>query len=684
MANIKVKNVKLTNFRNIEHAEYNLSDCCCFVGKNYIGKTNTILAIYWLLTGKLLDGSSDDMSLKPNQDTKQKVSVEVVFDKDGLEKKIFKSYEEKWTKKRGSDEVVLSGHETIYAIDDIVQKTNSAALREISEFLELTPEKYFNLSKIDIYQLLMNPFYAAEQLEWKLLRDLIIHIIGDISNEEVMLKDSRISSGKELLEKYNYDLSKSLQYVNQEISQCNKSIMEKDVAISELSKSEDVPIADVQSANLRIAKIDEAISDLKNGYSTKDPRLESLEIKIKELELNIRNQTLKEKEAFNDKNSILNAQIKEFRNEYEKFLGFYKNAVNEEQKILFEIGRKENLIQNKEELIKTYLFKQKELRVSFDNEANKTFTYNKIFCPNCNYQLNKEDENYEKKVFIDSQNRILDSIDEEGKRLKLQIESCSKEIESIKAELLTLQKSLEASREKVKTYQQSAKQKENDYFEFSNQKIVFEESDILKSLKEQLANSQITLSKLKNSSIQSSNGMNEKIKELEDSKKPYEDILAKRYAYLANMKTKDIRILELKEITNKKMKYETQKEAIEIFNRTKLEMFDNKLSRAFPDIKFILFEDNITESSWNQVCYPLIDGKKVPFISGSTSEKILTGVKIIEALKNALSINGLPIVIDECAQLDKESLSKIKTLTSSQIIATKVDDNYSQVHLEIL
>ena len=61
---MKLQKVIIDNFRNINHAEYDLQRVNLFTGPNMTGKTNTILAIYWAITGFLIDGSSDDESLK--------------------------------------------------------------------------------------------------------------------------------------------------------------------------------------------------------------------------------------------------------------------------------------------------------------------------------------------------------------------------------------------------------------------------------------------------------------------------------------------------------------------------------------------------------------------------------------------------------------------------------------------
>ena len=118
------------------------------------------------------------------------------------------------------------------------------------------------------------------------------------------------------------------------------------------------------------------------------------------------------------------------------------------------------------------------------------------------------------------------------------------------------------------------------------------------------------------------------------------------------------------------------------FTLTKLNMFNKHVSEVFKDrVKFTLIENNIKEGSWNEVCYPSVLDKDTPFTNGSGSEQILTGIYLIECIKNKLSIPSSLYIFDECDKLDTKSLASIET--QSQLITTKVDDvNYKEIILE--
>ena len=68
----KIKRLEVSNFRNIESAKYDLTDKVAISGKNFIGKSNSLQAIHWLLSDYLMGGSQDIQSIKPLDDSKKK------------------------------------------------------------------------------------------------------------------------------------------------------------------------------------------------------------------------------------------------------------------------------------------------------------------------------------------------------------------------------------------------------------------------------------------------------------------------------------------------------------------------------------------------------------------------------------------------------------------------------------
>lgn len=77
---MKITHVEIKNFKNLQDKAIELDGrSVVFAGNNAIGKTNTILAIYWCLTGSLLDNTTDNENLFRHF-TNDPVCVLVKFD----------------------------------------------------------------------------------------------------------------------------------------------------------------------------------------------------------------------------------------------------------------------------------------------------------------------------------------------------------------------------------------------------------------------------------------------------------------------------------------------------------------------------------------------------------------------------------------------------------------------------
>ena len=120
---VKLIKLELTNYRNIKHQILNFDGNSKIVGENRIGKTNTLEAIYYLLTDRLLNGSTDIDQLKPLTDTKAKVMVYGTFQVGDKNIELGKEYQEEWVKTRGTEDLVFKGHSTTYFYQGVKQGT---------------------------------------------------------------------------------------------------------------------------------------------------------------------------------------------------------------------------------------------------------------------------------------------------------------------------------------------------------------------------------------------------------------------------------------------------------------------------------------------------------------------------------------------------------------------------------
>ena len=123
---IKLKRLKLENFKGIKTFELDLTgDTVEIYGANESGKTSVSDAYHWLLFGKDSKNNAN-FGIKTLSDGKVihglDHSVEGTFEIEGKEVVLKKTYREKWTKKRGSSNKEMTGHETDYEINSAPKK----------------------------------------------------------------------------------------------------------------------------------------------------------------------------------------------------------------------------------------------------------------------------------------------------------------------------------------------------------------------------------------------------------------------------------------------------------------------------------------------------------------------------------------------------------------------------------
>lgn len=186
----------------------------------------------------------------------------------------------------------------------------------------------------------------------------------------------------------------------------------------------------------------------------------------------------------------------------------------------------------------------------------------------------------------------------------------------------------------------------------------------------------------KEETVNTTEELDAKIAELKVSKVPYEETINKHNLYLQAQERVNLLNKELDDIATKQCEYESKLMLVEKFTQTKLSMLQSNVEKVFgKEVKFTLVKSNIKEGSWDEVCYPSVFGKDTPFKKGSESEKIITGIYLIECVKKKMNIPDLPIIFDAGSELDTQSLNT-RLNTNAQLIMTKVDDiHYTDVTL---
>lgn len=682
---MQLKKVTINNFRNIEHQEYELDKINIFAGPNRIGKTNTIIAIYWAITGYLLDGSSDHASLKPLSDTRAEVSVELEFDTFKLKKVFY----ENWVKNRGTKEETMSGHITEIYINDIHVK-NTDAIKTIASYFNVDNE--FNTSKFDLLQAIINPYYISK-VDWKELRKFIIALIGDVSNEDVFQENDELLKIKDRLEVDDYDTAKTNKFFAAKIKECKDTVKEVEGKIKGLQDIHDVSDVDYNQAKMMIDKLNEQSYAVKNDD---DSGLKEAKSKLNEelIELQEKYQFIRKSDQ--EKLTLINKSSNEKINNLIQEVDPVKKELNQIKKELID---KENIYtttQTQINRLKLELGNQEDKREQlyqlYDKLNETVIEKNKaiidvITCPNCNHVLNQDaiekaneqaEQMYQKA--LDKKENELAEIIAKGKATKQQIEKITLEIQEkekqskmIENEVLISKKVYNDMLQKVDALDMAINAERNNIqYQF--------ESEESKEILIQINNKQKEIELLSTTSQDIDKRV--KLAEIEQEKEQYQKIINDKNMFLNAQELIKKNNEALERITNNQIQLEQFQILVNTFILTKLNMFNNRISEVFGDrINFTLIENNIKEGSWNEVCYPSVLDKQTPLNQGSGSEQILTGIYLIECATKKLGIKPTIYIFDECDKLDTKSLANIET--QAQLVSTRVDDiNYQKVTLE--
>lgn len=685
---MKIKKVTIDNFRNIEHAEYELYDMNIFSGPNGTGKSNTILAIYWVLNDYLMDGTSDDISNKPfvrEKDTK--TSVELEFS-DGW--KIRKEYWENWVKKRGQNEKTMEGNLTQYYIrgDKVTVKE---ARQELIKRLGLDVQnttKGFNLSLA-----LSDPIYIGERVDQNVLRSFIIDLVGDVKNDDVFETDDIFEKIRPLLNEYDGDPSLVIKTLKKKIKSCKDDISGKEKAVEVLKKTKDVSEDDFNNAKSKIYQIEDKIAVYRNQKVTSiNNEVSRLEKEISNIKLKLSESIASDNDYMSNANFQLNRKIEKARNDWRVKKSELETLNNER----FDLDRKKRIIEDRVIALKKSISEKEtqldDARAQYSNISKSEFVnpYNmpeEVKCPECGYLLNQDAfSSIEKAIEVsqkqfeeEKKKRIAENINK-GKTLKLEIENMTKEIIELENNINNFEKSIDEMDNQI-----MIKNKEVQTLEDLGTNL---SSELINNyVSKETMNFQLELKRLKEAldfekeHDHTIEDIEEKIRACIHDKLQYEGVISMHNNYIA-IQSEIQRVLdEVDEIARKQTSFEQKLVIVGDFMKTKLSMLTKNVEKVFgTDITFTLVKTNIKEGSWEEVCYPSVLKKQTPFVRGSESEKIRAGIYMIECIKKRLKIDDIPIIFDRSNDLDSKNLKNIGT--KAQIITTRVDDiNFNEVTL---
>ncbi len=629
---IKLKSLMCNNFKGIKHITINADGKNISVfGDNGTGKTSLFDAFLWLLFDK--DSSNrKDFGIKTLDEKGEVIhglehEVFAVLLVDDKELSLRKIYKEKWTKRRGEAERILTGHETNYWVDDVPVKKSEYQNR-ISELINE-----------DVFKLLTNIFYFNQYLKWQERRELLLQIAGDVSDEVVFASSDKLKELKAVIGDKSINDYKKI--INERITKLNNEIKMIPVRIDEIKRGMPDLNGDIDYDRLETLResIKNQIENIDRELTNANKSIQAYRQKQSEL-FNLKQQLfdLKRKLEYEVSREFIEAENKKLRLQ-EQILIYNRNLEAEQRYV---DSSKSVLAKLEKEIT--------DLRKQWEEVNAEKFEGpgEDMRCHTCGQTLpqkmieetiTKMEENFKK----DKRRRLAD-ISTAGKTKAAEKKNLEENIAKINSDIAEIKNKIETIQKEINSIVTPEKQeidysKHPEYLDLQNRIAALESElnqpvenhtdKLLKEKRELTAELEQINSTLNNRDV------------IESSKKRIEE-LRKHERDIAD------RILDM----------EKKQYLIEEFIKTKVNILESSINSKFKYARFKMF-NVLVNGALEECCETLVDG--VPFADANTASKINIGLDIINTLTKYYGITA-PIFID-----NRESVNDLIE-TDSQIV----------------
>lgn len=630
---MRIIKLQLNNFQGIKELTLAMDgNDTSIYGRNATGKTTIANAITWLLTGKAYTGEKDySPKTVEGADFQHQAehSAEMVFTlENGETHSIKKVFKEIWTKKRGRSTAEMTGNTTDCYLNEI-----PATATDYQKFMNTF------IGNAEMIQTLTRPDFFAEVMDWKARREILLGIVGDVSDQEVVkscdilkeLPSMRHVNGrtlsiadlKKLSETRRKEAKASLGGQNERIDENLKAIVDMPISLKEAEKQ----AADAEAAMIKYHASREKGVDNTDAINDLQAKRVKTIFERNEYVAKIRNEADSQRRVFLDEigklqkeNNNRQAELNGVDMDIRKF-DFQREQMSEQRKAILT-----------------------EMKTIYDSVFD-----GETACPLCGAPYAPEKIHELKEKFNRQKSEKLAALNEKG-------QACSKykiaEIDKKLCELTTEQEEMkEEIRDRYFRIQKLREKAEAIY-------IAVDTEDFDRQIKE----------------------IEQQIIELEAEERTQEeeDQELIRLQELARVAADDVSVLKRNEAAKQRieeLKKETDKltaileeaeRAIylcERFMQAKADMLTEKINEHFETVRFRLFRE-LMNGGLEDACDVLVhDGKGnfVPFSSANNAARINAGIEIIETIGRAWK-RSLPIVIDNA-----ESVNTVRHSDAQQI-----------------
>jgi len=636
---IKLRNIKLTNFKGIRSLVIPFNQTTNIYGENAAGKTTIVDAFLWCLFGKDSTDRKDfevktlDENNKVIPQIEHEVECELSVENQVINVK--RVLRENWTKRRGSTETEFTGNETIYYWNDVPLKQK--------EF----QEKVSGIVDESLFKYITNPLYFNTNLKWQDRRVVLFSIADKVYDADVLKEIERphnidqihdltrlLNQGKSIVE-IKKELSAKKKKMKDELEFIPSRIDEAERSKPEAKNWPEIEslistlTSQISEYNSKKEDIVTASKTQNEGILAKQTQLNNMKLQLQKLDHDL----------VADRKSKLHELESKVKQANSDILQVQENSKRANESVCSLNNRIASLEQDTSSLRTQWI----EI-----NSRQLTITDDKTCCPACKQKLPDSDiaDITEKLAtnFNNQKAKDLQANNDKGSQNKREIETCRMQIDELNKQITEHNSTLESRIADLNSYLKNLE-------DLNNEQVV-PTTEILE-LREAI--NDFVIPETKPTDFSEVNGLINTAHEQLDQAKlslSYRDQIAKI----------DLRINELQNqesnMSQELADLESTEFVIDAFNKTKIETMVENVNKKFTYVKFKLFQEQINGGE-AECCEALING--VPYSDANNAAKINAGLDVINTLCTYHDVYA-PIFID-----NRESVNELIP-TSSQII----------------
>lgn len=263
---MKIKVASIIAFRNVECVTFTAKKLNLITGNNMRGKTNTLNAIMWCLTGVDLNGSNDNSLNIPKGKKEAKVRLELY---SGVIERIAVLNDNNEV----NTTVIING-------EKLGSKT---AESKIDELLGISEIARFDTQKVKVKRLLLNPLYYRSVAPKDLRNWLISVLFGSIKESQIIKQSNLTEKVKNILLNELKDLS-----LAELSSVCNKNIKDLKNSLNEKKLIKDFLISkNIVAYNNEITEEEKSLKTSLLKYSELQVAVEEAALELSKFYSNV-------------------------------------------------------------------------------------------------------------------------------------------------------------------------------------------------------------------------------------------------------------------------------------------------------------------------------------------------------------------------------------------------------------